>query len=160
MGEVVIRRFVPGDRDWLVARHAALYTRDEGFDGSFGVLVGEVVDAFVADHDPACETGWIAEADGERLGSIFCVRLDPRTAKLRLFFLEPERRGQGLGRRLLDTCTDFARASGYSAMVLWTHESHRAAGRLYARSGWHLEATRPVHSFGVDNVEQHWTRDL
>jgi GNAT superfamily N-acetyltransferase len=156
MIDAVIRPFRPDDTAWLVERHGTLYARDEGFDDTFAPLVASILDGFVADHDPTCEAGWIAEAGGARLGSIFCVRLDQHTAKLRLFLLVPEARGQGLGQRLLETCMSYARNRGYRGMQLWTHESHRAACALYARNGWQLVAARPVHSFGQDLVEQSW----
>jgi hypothetical protein len=50
----------------------------------------------------------------------------------------------------------FARDKGYTQMQLWTHESHRAACALYAATGWQLTDSKPVHSFGVDLVEQSW----
>ena len=156
MDKIDIRRFTPSDRDWIVAQHADHYAREEGFDESFGILVAGIVDAFLADHDPEREAGWIAWQDGSRLGSIFCVRLDDTTAKLRLFLLAPQARGTGLGRRMLAHNVDFARAAGYEGMQLWTHESHRAAGRLYAATGWTLTESRPVTSFGKENVEQTW----
>ncbi|QFT59281.1 TDP-fucosamine acetyltransferase [Sulfitobacter sp. THAF37] len=160
MDNIELRRFAAEDRDWLVEQHAVHYARDEGFDDSFGELVARILDDFLAQSDPGRERGWIAQAGAQRLGSIFCVRLDAETAKLRLFLLTPEARGQGLGRRLLETCMGFAREAGYRRMVLWTHESHRAAGALYARNGWTLESTAPVVSFGQPNVEQHWSIGL
>ncbi|AAV95047.1 GNAT family N-acetyltransferase [Ruegeria pomeroyi] len=156
MDTPVLRLFRPDDAPWLVEQHGVHYARAEGFDDSFGPLVARILDDFIADHDPDRERGWIAEADGQRLGSIFCVRLDETTAKLRLFLLVPEARGRGLGRRLLDTCMGFARDKGYTQMQLWTHESHRAACALYAATGWQLTDSKPVHSFGVDLVEQSW----
>ena len=160
MDSAAIRTVRAGDRDWLVARHAALYARDEGFDDTFGPLVARIVDGFLAGHDPRCEAGWIAEGPAGRLGSVFCVREDAQTAKLRLFLLEPAARGRGLGRRMLDTCTGFARASGYAGMRLWTHAEHRAACELYARNGWKLDGSRPVRSFGRDLTEQTWRLDF
>lgn len=157
MDAAAIRPFKPSDLDWLVAQHAELYARDEGFDDTFGPLVRSILNDFANAHDPACEAGWIAEAGGLRLGSIFCVRLDVQTAKLRLFLLVPQARGMGLGRRMLGRCMSFAQNSGYAGMQLWTHESHRAACCLYARTGWQLQSSRPVHSFGRDLVEQSWT---
>lgn len=153
----MIRDFDPSDTDWLVDRHQALYAAEEGFDDTFGPLVRSILDDFVAGHDPACEAGWIAEEAGRRLGSIFCVRHDAQTAKLRLFLLVPEARGRGLGHRLLRHCMGFARASGYCGMTLWTHESHAAACALYARNGWALQRSEPVTSFGVPLVEQTWS---
>jgi GNAT superfamily N-acetyltransferase len=156
MEKIDLRRFEATDRDWLVAAHADHYAREEGFDATFGMLVAEILDGFLAEHDPARERGWIAWRGARRLGSIFCVALSPEVAKLRLFLLMPEARGQGLGRRLLETCMGFARERGYREMQLWTHESHRAAGALYARAGWDLVESAPVTSFGKPNVEQTW----
>ena len=156
MNGVEIRKFTAADRDWLVAEHKDHYAKAEGFDETFGVLVAQIIDDFIADHDPDREAGWIAWEGDQRLGCIFCVKLDADTAKLRLFLLSEGARGKGLGRRLLATCMDFARAQGYRRMKLWTHESHRAAGALYAKTGWSLASSEPVVSFGQPLVEQHW----
>jgi GNAT superfamily N-acetyltransferase len=139
-----------------VDRHQALYAAEAGFDDSFGPLVARILDAFATGHDPASEAGWIAQGRAGRLGSIFCMREDAATARLRLFLLEPAARGQGLGRQLLRNCMAFAQAAGYAGMTLSTHESHVAACTLYARCGWTLAASRPVHSFGQDLVHQDW----
>ena len=156
-----LRLFAADDADWLTRQHGALYARDEGFDASFETLVGEILNDFLRTHNPARERGWIAEQGDQRLGSIFCVDSGvPETAKLRLFLLLPEARGKGLGQRLLDTCLDFARATGYRHLTLWTHESHKAACALYARNGFVLTNSFPTHSFGVDVVEQRWDISL
>jgi GNAT superfamily N-acetyltransferase len=156
MNNVILRRFVPEDMQWLMARHQDLYAREAGFDDSFGRLVADVLHSFCAAHDPTCEHGWIAEQQGRRLGSIFCMRRDETTAQLRMFLLEPEARGKGLGKRLLRECIGFARAAGYRGMMLKTYESHRSAGALYRAFGWTLCASRPVRSHGQDLVEQTW----
>ena len=152
--------FAATDADWLVERHATLYARDEGFDDSFGALVREIVTAFLARHDPAREGGWIAWEGGRRLGSIFVVQEIPGVAKLRLFLLEPEARGTGLAQAMLDHAMGFARGAGYGHMRLWTHESHRAAGRLYARNGFAMTGAEARHSFGRDVIAQTWERPL
>ena len=160
METVVLRPFRPSDMDWLVERHATLYAQAEGFDDSFGPLVREILVDFIANQTLADERGWIAEENGVRLGSIFCVRAGEHTAKLRLFLLVPEARGKVLGKRLLETCMRFAKSAGYLDMQLWTHESHTAACALYMAFGWELISSKPVHSFGVDLVEQSWRIDL
>ncbi|WP_298932676.1 GNAT family N-acetyltransferase [uncultured Ruegeria sp.] len=156
MEDVVLRPFRPDDAPWLIEQHGALYAQAEGFDDSFGQLVAQILDDFIAEHDPSRERGWIAEKGGQRLGSIFCVSLTQETAKLRLFLLVPQARGLGLGKRLLAACTGFARNVGYQEMALWTHESHKAACALYRANGWQLLDSKPVRSFGVDLVEQSW----
>ena len=155
-----LRDLAIGDAGWLIQQHAELYAAEEGFDHMFEPLVAEILADFIRNHDPEVERGWIAWRNGRRLGSIFCVRLDDQTAKLRLFLLVPQARGSGLGRRLLEACIDHARAKGFKSLQLWTHESHEAACALYRKYGFELRDSQPVTSFGVDLVEQTWQLTL
>lgn len=155
--DLSLRDMAPTDLEWLVDRHRVLYAESDGFDDSFGVLVEKILREFLATRDPAQDRAWIAEVDGRRLGSIFCVRTDcPGVAQLRLLFLEPEARGLGLGQLLLGKCIDFARASGNHTLRLWTHDTHRSAIRLYQRNGFEMTTAEPVHHFGQDREQQHW----
>ena len=160
MTEIILRNLQIGDAGWLVQQHGELYAREEGFDASFEALVAEILADYIRNHDNSCERAWIAEEGGERLGSIFCVRLNENTAKLRMFLLTPAARGKGLGKRLLAECMSYAKAKGYQRMQLWTHESHEAACALYVKAGWQLVSSVPVRSFGVDLVEQSWEIEL
>ncbi len=160
MEPVHLRPFSPADADWVISRHGAIYAAEEGFDARFEALVADIVAAFVARHDPVREAGWIAEREDRRVGSIFVVIEDAKTAKLRLVLLEPDQRGTGLAQRMLETAMDFARAAGFTRMRLWTHESHIAAGRLYARNGFRCTQSEVKQSFGQDVVSQIWERDL
>ncbi|MEL6169310.1 MAG: MarR family winged helix-turn-helix transcriptional regulator [Pseudomonadota bacterium] len=156
-GELILRDLCVGDMGWLIQQHAELYARDEGFDDSFEPLVAEILAAYARTRDRQTERAFIACRGKVRLGSIFCVQSgEAGVAKLRLFLLVPEARGLGLGRRLLQACLGFAREAGYVRMRLWTHESHEAACALYAKHGFVLTRSEPVHSFGVDLVEQTW----
>lgn len=158
-----LRPFTAADAPWLVARHSALYAEEEGYDASFGDLVAAILGDFLARHDPARERGWVAQRDETRLGSIFCMAEgpeEPETARLRLFLLEPSARGTGLAQTMFEQCLAFARASGYGRIRLWTHASHRAACRLYARNGFSCTRSWTEHSFGRDTVSQIWERGI
>lgn len=154
--QFTLRPFSAADADWLIAQHADHYGRVEGFDDSFAPLVAQILREFLHDHDPMHEQGWIAQNGTDRLGSIFCVRASDAQAKLRLFFVTEQARGAGVAQALLDQCLSFARASNYAGLTLWTHESHAAAGRIYQRNGLTRTSAKPVHSFGVDLVEETW----
>lgn len=163
--EISLDALQPGDAGWVISRHAALYASEEGYDSGFEALVARILADFLIAHDPAKERGWIARrADGtetgQRLGSIFIVNDGGGTARLRLFLLEPKARGTGLAQRMLETALTYARTAGYQRMVLWTHESLTAAGRIYARNGFTLKKAEPSHAFGRDIVDQTWARDL
>ena len=109
---------------------------------------------------PGRERCWVAEMEGEVVDSVFVVRQDEKTAKLRLLYVDPAARGLGLGRRLVDECIRFAQAKGYGRMILWTNDVLVSARRIYEAAGFALVEEEPHHSFGKDLVGQVWGRDL
>jgi DNA-binding MarR family transcriptional regulator/GNAT superfamily N-acetyltransferase len=149
-----------GDIGWVVARHGALYATEYGFDARFEALVAKVAGAFLESNDPTCERCWIAERDGVNVGSIFLVRSDAETARLRLLLVEPTMRGAGIGQRLVAECVDFARSAGYRRIVLWTNDILTAARHLYVRAGFHLVASTPHRDFGPSMVGEDWALEL
>lgn len=159
-----LRDLQPSDAGWVIGRHGALYAQHEGYDRRFEGLVAGIVAGFLGRGDTARERGWMAvDATGERLGCIFCMAEgpdQPEIARLRLFLLELHARGTGLAQRMIEACLGFARDAGYRHMRLWTHESHRAAGRLYARNGFTLTSRTEGESFGQKVVDQTWERPL
>lgn len=161
MTSLTIRDFTKADMPWLIEAHSTLYARDEGFDESFRDLVTDIITTFMTEPDRTGRAGWLAVQDEMPIGCIFCDRgAVPGVGRLRMFLVTPAARGQGLGRKLLGLCMEFARKSGYRQLMLWTHESHRAACALYAASGFRCVSNTPTHSFGVDVVEQIWEIDL
>lgn len=140
----------------VVQLHGELYAREFGYDATFEALVAEIAAGFVRKFKPKYERCWIAQMDGEVVGSIFLVRESPGVAKLRLLIIYPKARGLGLGRRLTRACIAFARRAGYRKMVLWT-QSHLAAARaIYEAEGFRQVSSEKHRSFGKRLVAENW----
>lgn len=150
----------PGDLGWVVQAHGEQYAREFGWDATFEALVARIVADWANDRDETREAAWIAEQDGVRVGCVFCMRDDERTARLRILLVDPAARGQRLGSRLVQTCVDFARAAGYEQVVLWTNSVLVAARSVYLAAGFTLVDEQPHHSYGADLVGQTYRLDL
>jgi N-acetylglutamate synthase-like GNAT family acetyltransferase len=150
----------PGDAGWVVHRHGVLYAQEYGWDERFEALVASIVAKFIEQYDARIERFWMAEREGEKVGSVFLVKHTKRVAKLRLLLVEPAARGLGIGTRLVDECTQFGRRVGYRKIVLWTNNVLRDARRLYTNAGYKLIREEPHHSFGKELVGETWELSL
>ena len=149
-GPLCVRTHGPGDMGWVLHRHAVLYHREHGFDLSFDTYVLNGLQEFAEGYDPATDRLWIAESDGSPVGSIALMASGGKTAQLRWFLVEPEYRGLGVGRNLLDVALEFAR-SHFDRVFLWTLGHLEAARALYVSRGF---TSTEVKTHGI------WGRNL
>jgi DNA-binding MarR family transcriptional regulator/GNAT superfamily N-acetyltransferase len=153
---IILRDPRPGDLGWMVGRHATLYQEEYGWADNFEGVCAQIVADFAANFDPRYDRGWIAEMDGQNVGSVLLVKDTAQVARLRLLLVEPAARGRGLGSRLTDECIRFARERSYRSITLWTHRVLTTARHIYERAGFRLRSSEARRNFGQDVVSEHW----
>jgi DNA-binding MarR family transcriptional regulator/GNAT superfamily N-acetyltransferase len=158
----ILRPHRPGDMGWVVHRQAVLYAQEYGWDETYEALISRIVADFIDRFDPKRERCWIAERDGEIVGSVFLIKHPERAgvAQLRLLYVERSVRGLGIGRRLVHECTQFARQTGFKTITLWTNSVLTSARKIYEAEGYRLVREEPHHRFGHDLVGQTWELEL
>jgi molybdenum cofactor guanylyltransferase len=113
----------------------------------FAALVGDTLRDFGFERDPELDGDlddpaatyaalWIAEADGAVAGSVALRDLGGDVYELKRMYLRSAHRGRGIGKRLLATALDWARANRAEAIRLDTTERMVAARRLYEAAGF------------------------
>jgi DNA-binding MarR family transcriptional regulator/GNAT superfamily N-acetyltransferase len=153
---VILRPHRVGDLGWMIHRQGILYKRQFGWNGKFEALIARIYGGYEALPGP--KNLWVAEQDGAIVGSIFVAPSEgiEGSAQLRMLYVEPQARGQGVGTALVAQAVGFARANGFERMRLWTHTIQDSARRIYAAAGFAVVETMPEHNFGKDMTGEIW----
>jgi putative acetyltransferase len=111
----------------------------------FGFELDPAFDSDLDDPDAAYAAVWVAlNAEREVVGSVALRDLGDGAVELKRMYLRPSERGHGLGKQLLATALDWARAHGKQAVQLDTSERMVAAQRLYEANGFRrVEGSAP-----------------
>lgn len=158
---IVLRQPRIGDIGWLIHRQAVLYHLEQGWNVEFETLITRIYTEY--DDAPGPKHLWVAEIDGEVAGSVFILPStegDKGTAQLRMLYVEPMFRGQGIGRRLVAEAITFSKEAGYDRVMLWTQDCLSSARSIYQKAGFQLQKEERHRSFGADLNGQYWVLDL
>ena len=113
----------------------------------FAALVVDTLREFGFEYDPELDRDlddpgatyvafWTALVDGGVAGSVAFRDLGGDAFELKRMYLRSAYRGRGVGKRLLSTALDWARANGARTVRLDTHETMITARHLYESAGF------------------------
>ncbi|BDG47259.1 GNAT family N-acetyltransferase [Parageobacillus sp. KH3-4] len=151
----MIRMFKLEDADYIINSHYKIYNREYQYDLSFRDFIAESVNGFIKRSDSK-ENIWILEIEGEPKGSISIKKVNDKVAQLGLFLVEPDLRGSGYGKQLLQTAIAFCKEKGYQAVILWTNSELKTARRIYEKNGFQLKETRIRNLSNKELIEEKW----
>src|SRR5436190_24090013 len=118
----------PGDLGFVMHRHGKIYEEEYNYGVSFETYVGGGLYEFYKNYNPDLDRVWICEHENKIIGFLLLMHRENNTAQLRYFYLEPEYRGIGLGKKLMNLFMEFLIENKYSSAYLWTtHELNAAA---------------------------------
>jgi GNAT superfamily N-acetyltransferase len=132
------REFRPGDPGAIIAHHQRVIPDEFGLNSEFMSMIAKAIAEAESRGWPTEREGiWIVERDGAHAGSM-ALTDEGDTGVVRWVLLDPNLRGQGLGRRLLAELLAKAREVGYERLRLETFSELRAAAHLYREAGFEL----------------------
>ena len=159
MNDLRIRRYEKDDADieYVIDRQLSLYEAERHFTSEvWKKYLVEGVLQLVEHFDDARDCMLILECNKNRSGCVAITHTEEKTAQLRYFFLEPELRGIGAGRKMLAAAIDFCKEKGYEKIFLWTVSAQETARYLYGSAGFKVTETSENNQWGAPVLEERW----
>lgn len=159
MGDVVIRSARDEDSEGLIRMIGSVFAEYPGCVLDVDAEMPELrAPASAAQADDA--RWWIAEIDGEVVGSVAVVAEEDGTVELKKLYVSSMARRNGLGAHLVSLAESEARQRKANTIVLWTDTRFKDAHRLYTRLGFvRAPRTRVLNDLS-NTVEFHYTKEL
>lgn len=158
---IKIRPYEERDISYVIDRQLSLYESERQFTTEiWKKYLTQGVISLIENFNPDKDCMLILECDGNASGCIAITHTEESIAQLRYFFLEPELRGLGAGKNLLDTALNFCREKKYSHVFLWTVSAQESARKLYKNAGFNITETSKNESWGSLVLEEKWDLDL
>lgn len=152
--------YTPGVVGRIAEMHANFYSKHSGFGQFFESQVASGVADFVGRLDISKNQIWVAILNGRIVGSVAIDGQDlgNNTAHLRWFILDDGCRGNGVGRKLLQSAIEFCDQKMFDETHLWTFKGLDAARKLYESCGFVLTEEESGKQWGSVVTEQKFSR--
>jgi peptidyl-dipeptidase Dcp len=150
----------PGDLAYVVYSQAKLYSNEYDYGIPFESYALAGMHEFYENYNPAMDRVWVCKDGDKIIGFLLLMHRENNAAQLRYFYIEPEYRGIGLGKKMLQLYMDFLTEKGYRSSYLWTTHELDSAISLYKRHGFTLTQQKQSMAFGKLLNEQRYDLSL
>ena len=154
--EIIIRLPQPGELGWIIHVHGRYYAEMFGWYGEFECIVAKIVVDYLSSESRDRQACFIAELNGQRVGSIMLTESGFSEGKLRVLFVTADARGKGIGSLLIKAVLHKAAAAGYESLSLWTTNNQKTARELYKKFGFAMVSSDPNTTFARGSNDEQW----
>jgi peptidyl-dipeptidase Dcp len=159
--DITIRTEIqPGDLGYVIHRHGVIYNKEYQYGVVFEAYVSKGIFELYKNYDVDKDCVWICEHGNRMVGFLALEHKENEAAQLRFFFIEPEYRGMGLGKKLMQLYMEFLKEKNYKRCFLWTVSDLGSALSLYQRYGFVLSEEVESDTFGKPVTEQRYDLTL
>ncbi len=160
LDDIVIRtELKSGDLGYVTYLHGKLYNKEYGYDLGFESYVAKSLSEFYNQYNPRNNRVWFCEHNHKIIGFLFLMSRGD-AAQLRYFLIEPEYRGIGLGKKLMDLYFEFLKKCEYRKSYLLTTHELPTASHIYVSYGFKLTEQYESSAFGKPLIEQRYELNL
>lgn len=159
----IIRPYKNGEEHYVADAHARVYKEEYNWSDIFIAFAKQVVYDYAALPRSDHAEMWVADVDGQPVGSIMLQEEETGLGHLRLFILEKEYRGTGIADALLSTAMEHAKKWNFNHIYLSTAEPLTAARKKYAKLGFAITRIEEMDDWTNDGTiikEEFWEMDL
>ena len=146
-----------GDVNELVRVNGEVFEREYALSPSFaGDMALQLAELRRSGWPGEREGLWVAELEGQVVGGVTLKDKGGGLARLGDLALQPEARGTGTGRRLVESVLEAARAAGYERVELMTFSALTDARELYRRVGFEITSSEHTVRWGREMDWERW----
>ncbi|WP_321111427.1 GNAT family N-acetyltransferase [Halorussus salinisoli] len=149
MTEVEIRRATDADAEALARAYRSAYEENRRL--GFPAKAESATERDVSEWIRKSRV-YVAEAGDEVVGGVRLEATDSERVKLSRLGVHENRKGEGVGSRLLDRAERAVRDWGYATIWLTTPEDHPYLPDLYRRRGYEKTGTHPLEYREYDEI--------
>jgi ribosomal protein S18 acetylase RimI-like enzyme len=132
---IIVQEAIAGDQIAAVRQMFRQYAASLSFALDFQDFDAELA-SLPGAYAPPGGRLWLALRNGQAVGCAALRPLSDDVCEMKRFYVRPDSRGHGIGRRLATTCIEAARAIGYARIRLDTVPEMTAAIALYESLGF------------------------